>query len=184
MKHFSENSIENLKLIVKDSDLEVWKRNNYFKSVVDILQRNQEEFEKWVRLFIKNHKSWLIKSKYNDNLENCFDSEFEECLDKLEESKFKNIVNTIDDLKNNESNFTIPILLLEAARFGYIEPSEEILKHETFHQRHINTEIKEVFEIHFPDSYQQYLDVRYQRMLYSDFEDTENIKTSNFGGPI
>ena len=184
MNSFSEYSIKNLKLIAKSSDLEIWKKRDFFKSTIEILQSDQNEFENWILLFIKNHESWLTKSRYSEEFENCFDSDFEKCLDKLDKSKFHNIINSIGDISENEENLTIPIFLLEAARFGYINPTEKILKKETFHQRHINSEIKEVFEIHFPDSYQQHIDVRYERMLYCDI-DEQNEKTDiNFGGTI
>lgn len=184
MNRFSENSIKNLIQIAKDPELEYWKKCDYFKSTIEILENDQEEFANWVLLFIKNHESWLTKSKYSEELENCFDSNFEECLDKLEESKFHSIISSLGDTIRDEKNLTIPIFLLEAARFGYIKPTPEILEKQTFHQRHINSDIKEAYEILFPDSYQQHIDVRYERMLYCDF-DKENEKIeSNFGGTI
>ena len=142
-------------------------KTDLFKAQIEILTDHQEEFEKWVKLFISNHKSWLVKSKYNEEYENCFDYEFETCLDRLNKDHFKNVLNFIEENGFTKNNIPVSIFLLEAVRFGYKQPNPEILKQERSHQRHVNPEITKVFEIHFPEAYQQHIDLRYERMLYA-----------------
>ena len=182
MKNFSKNSIDNLKEVAQNDQLIQWKKTGLFKSQTEILSDHQEEFEKWIKLFITNHKSWLVKSAYNDELENYFDHEFEKCLDKLDEDRFKNVLKFIEENDDVENNIPVSIFLLEAVRFGYKQPNSGILKQETFHQRQVNPEITKVFEIHFPESYQRYIDLRYERMLYFELSKKEIKQTHKFGG--
>lgn len=185
MSSIAENSIEMLKEVAQNDKLEAWKKRNFFKSQIDILESNQNEFVKWVKLFIENHKAWLIKAKYSDGVENCFDSDFEESLDKLEESYFKDVIEYSKKYmlhKGNIRNIPISILFLEGVRFGYKEPTKGDLEIEDF--RYYNSEIEKVYEIHFPNDYQGNVEVRYDRMLYCNY-DNEEVKVSHrFGGII
>jgi len=183
LKRFVQNSIDNLKQVLENRDLEEWKRKDLLKASLAILESDQNQFEAWIKLFIKNHEDWLIPARYSDQLENAYASEFEYCLDNLEEGHFKNIIAFIEESVISKDNIPASIFLLEAARFGYMKPSEELLSQQSFHRRHINPEIKKVFEIHFPDNYQHKLKSTFERQYY--WEDlTPEDQTHKFGGRV
>ena len=185
MNTIANNCIEVLKAIAIDDSIEVWKKRNVFKSQIEILQNNQTEFANWVIAFIDHHESWLVKSEYSEELVNCFDSDFQECLDKLEKEQFLQLIEYATDKQKSAAHNNIPtsILLLEAVHFGLKEPTEEELKNQTFHRRQYNPKIKSVYEIHFPCTYQD-VEERFERMKYCNCEGAEIQETHNFGGTI
>jgi len=187
MKDISQNLIEILKYIVNDNNIPYRDKSNYFGTQLSIVKTNNIELFEFLKLYILNHQSWIITSESTNKLESCFDFSFQENLEHIDKSV---ILRLIEHFRNRDTyNFPLSTLLLEAVRFGYIEPTNEILIHQKNyrHLRHINPQIKQVFEIHFPDSYQTHLYFGYDRMAFMDYTlgnlepDKGNIE---FGGTI
>jgi len=187
MKDISQNIIKILKYIVNDDSIPYRNKSSFFGSQISIVQNSKTDLFEFLRLYIKNHQSWIITSESTNKIESCFDLSYQECLEYIDKSI---ILGLIDHFKNNDvGNIPLSTLLLEAVRFGYIEPTKRILSHQENyrHLRDINPQISSVHEIHFPDSYQGHLSFAYDRMVFIDYPlgnlepEKGNIK---FGGKI
>lgn len=187
MKDISQNIIEVLKYIVQDNSIPYRDKSPFFGAQLSIVQKSNTNLVEFLKLYIENHQSWIIKSEYSNKLESCFDFSFQECMEYIDKSV---ILEVIEYFQNRDTdNIPLSTLLLEAVRFGYIEPTNAILSHQHNyrHLRHINPEVKHVFEIHFPDSYQDHLYFGYERIAFIDYPlgDIEPEKGNiKFGGKI
>ena len=103
---------------------------------------------------IENNDKWIIQNCWNKNYTHYFQLPFEECLEFVEVSLILEVIEHCKSKINPDSNKFYSILLFEAARYGYIEITPAILKHQNqIHARHLNPEITAVYELYFPDDY-------------------------------
>jgi hypothetical protein len=179
-----DESIKILKNLMLDCSTEKHQKKSYFKSFIEVLSNNQDNLEMFINRFIENDKFWVLKSEYNDDLENFFENEFQTVIDKIDLDRLKKICDFwIEEINSKEIiNISAELLLIEAMHFGIIKYDKQ-LNAKDYYRRKVNYEIREVYEILFPCNYGKVRD-SYERTKFCNCNNSNLEHKFKFGGKL
>ncbi len=182
----AESGIAILESIAKEEILN-FKKVNFFKSLVALLELDQVQLIKFIRLFINKHESWLVESEYHEELICVFESQFAASLDKLSEPAFNQLISFAEKkLKEEKDTKNIPlhVFLHEAVLYNFREPSDEDEKIIRYPIREYDAKVKDVYEVLFSCCYQSSIKIDSDRMSYCQCGDESHVGLHAFGGSI